>query len=113
MKHKYIWINYEKDQYLNSVDFDEPVNIKGYYRPGGNWPLTNLRTDLTNGNQTIVNGAFSISMETVSLMISSTAGSAIKPKVMEFDASKSNAIYGNSTIVQPPAVCVNIFILMK
>ena len=88
-------------------------NIKGYYRPGGNWPLTNLRTDLTNGNQTIVNGAFSISMETVSLMISSTAGSTIKPKVMEFDASKSNAIYGNSTIVQPPAVCVNIFILMK
>ena len=32
MKHKYIWINYEKGQYLNSADFDEPVNIKGYYR---------------------------------------------------------------------------------
>ncbi|MBR1428876.1 MAG: tail fiber protein [Rickettsiales bacterium] len=29
-----------------------------------------------------------------------------------FDASKENPIYGNSTTVQPPAVCVNVFILV-
>lgn len=27
-----------------------------------------------------------------------------------FDASKSNPIYGNSTTVQPPALCVNVCI---
>ena len=30
-----------------------------------------------------------------------------------FDASKSNNIYGKSTIVQPPAICVNIFICVR
>lgn len=32
MKHKYIWINCDKKEYLDAVDFNEPVNIKGYYR---------------------------------------------------------------------------------
>ena len=30
-----------------------------------------------------------------------------------FDASKSNNIYGKSAIVQPPAICVNIFICVR
>ena len=32
---------------------------------------------------------------------------------VNMDASKSNSIYGKSTTVQPPAICVNIFILAK
>ena len=32
---------------------------------------------------------------------------------IDFNASKSNAIYGKSLTVQPPAICVNIFILAK
>ena len=39
------------------------------------------------------------------------AGNAIT--AINIDASKSNLIYGNSQTVQPPAVCVNIFILAK
>ena len=34
-------------------------------------------------------------------------------KIVSFDASKSNDIYGKSTIVQPPALCVNVFICVK
>ena len=88
-------------------------NIKGYYRPGGNWPITNLRTDLVTDAKSVANGAFAISMEETAILLSSKAGNGSKPKVMEFDASKSNSIYGNSDIVQPPAICVNMFILMK
>ena len=101
------------DGNLNNTINSGLPNIKGYYRPGGNWPMTNLRTDLTNGNNTISNGAFVLSMEQVSIMITSTNSASMRPKVMEFDASKSNAIYGKSKIVQPPAICVNMFILMK
>ena len=101
------------DGNLNNTINSGLPNIKGYYRPGGNWPITNLRTDLTNGNHTISSGAFVLSMEQVSIMITCNNSASMRPKVMEFDASKSNAIYGNSTIVQPPAICVNMFILMK
>ena len=42
------------------------------------------------------------------------SGSAsIKGYTCEFDASGSNPIYGASNIVQPPAICVNVFILVR
>ena len=88
-------------------------NITGYYRPGGNFPLANISTALTNGNQTMFSGACDISMENTTLTFASANINSGKPKVMKFDASRSNPIYGNSDIVQPPAICVNMFILMK
>ena len=41
-----------------------------------------------------------------------TADSSYRATI-NFDASKSNSIYGNSTTVQPPAVCVNYIIKAK
>ena len=98
---------------LNSTINSGLPNITGYYRAGGNVPITNVKTDLTTATPTITSGCLSISMEQTTIMLSTLSGSSVKPKVMNFDASKSNAIYGNSTIVQPPAICVNVFILMK
>ena len=40
----------------------------------------------------------------------SNSGSAADGCAFNFDASRSNTIYGNSTTVQPPAIAVNIFI---
>ena len=100
------------DGNLNSTLNSGLPNITGYYKPGSNIPMTNIKT--TDAQlPTIANGAFSVSMETTAMMLSTSHGNSVKPKIMEFDASKSNAIYGGSNIVQPPAICVNMFILMK
>lgn len=40
---------------------------------------------------------------------SSSAGTVAYRAQLAFDASRSSSIYGNSTTVQPPAYCVNIF----
>ena len=78
-------------------------NIKASYRPGGNWPITNLRTDASN-NPTVVNGAFSLTNEEITLMISSTTATTVKPKVMNFDASNSNPIYQDGAHVNVNAI---------
>lgn len=53
-------------------------------------------------NQNNSVGAFSDSYEYTSLN-SAYDGNTVHPKIVKFDASKSNTIYGNSTTVQPPA----------
>lgn len=42
-----------------------------------------------------------------------SGGTSSSTDTVNFLASRSNAIYGSSTIVQPPAVCVNVFICAK
>ena len=40
----------------------------------------------------------------------SNSGSSSDAKTISFAASRSNAIYGNSTTVQPPAIKLNVLI---
>ena len=42
-----------------------------------------------------------------------SGSTSLKGYTCTFDASNSNAIYGNSTTVQPPAICVNVFICVS
>jgi len=42
-----------------------------------------------------------------------TSSTGIQDATISIDASKSSDIYGKSTIVQPPALCVNVFICVK
>jgi hypothetical protein len=52
-----------------------------------------------------VTGAFNMTSETVP----KAAGSVGEDKKVEFDANKSNPIYGNSETVQPPAIAVTMW----
>ena len=53
-------------------------------------------------------GAFSSEAVGGGLAVSGSGSSATQRR-LTFDASRSSSIYGNSTTVQPPAFCVNIF----
>lgn len=59
-----------------------------------------------NGTQT--NGAFNWNAYTLSRNVSS--GTSAGFGTLDFDASQSNSIYGNSTTVQPPAVTMRYII---
>lgn len=74
--------------------------------------LPNITGDFVGGASTISAGAFSAK----SGAASKTAGAQFTEKVnsfVNFDASRSNAIYGNSDTVQPPAIrvswCIQVY----
>ena len=62
--------------------------------------------ELTNDHAPLVTGAFNYTWVGGS---EPQAGNGRGSYGIDFDASRSNPIYGNSTTVQPPALCVNIW----
>lgn len=56
---------------------------------------------------TNINGCFQGTNSGASTGISGTSGN--NPRTLKFDASRSNAIYGGSSTVQPPAYVVNVW----
>ncbi len=96
------------DGNLNSTLAAGLPNITGSLQPGGISGLT-YSTGIS-----YVDGCFSSSQaESGNTMKSTGAANANCIKKAIFDASESNQIYGNSTTVQPPAICVNVFILVR
>lgn len=93
---------------LNSTLAAGLPNITGSLQPGGISGLT-YSTGIS-----YVDGCFSSSQaESGNTMKSTGAANVNCIKKAIFDASESNQIYGNSTTVQPPAICVNVFILVR
>ena len=93
---------------LNSTLAAGLPNITGSLQPGGISGLT-FATGVGN-----VSGCFSSSESTSGNTMKNTGYSTANCiRTATFDASTSNQIYGNSTTVQPPAICVNVFILVK
>lgn len=58
---------------------------------------------------TSTSGGFSTSTGSGSVNDCSMSSSTNTPQIVSFSASSSNSIYGNSSTVQPPAYCVNIW----
>ncbi|GEM_PF-3182598 len=94
---------------LNQTKTSGLPNITGelYARNGGgHWGF------ISNVSGATQNGAFyTTGKGTYSQMVQTGAGYASGNTL--FDASKSNNIYGRSNIVQPPAICVNVFICVR
>ena len=62
--------------------------------------------EATDQSTPVSSGAFSTKVFDTTV---ANSGSGNKSYEIDFDASDSNSIYGNSTTVQPPAYVVNIF----
>ena len=93
---------------LNSTMQAGLPNITGNFQPGGLSGLTYSAGILD------VDGCFSKSkLERTNYLYCPSSSVTTAYKRAEFDASISNSIYGNSATVQPPAICVNVFILVK
>ena len=80
----------------------------------GSLEVRSHSADSNYGAITSANGTFRRYLKKGEATMTSIAtGSATQTDSVNFLASRSNAIYGSSTIVQPPAVCVNVFICAK
>ena len=93
---------------LNSTLSSGLPDITGSFIPGAvkglTYPLGVQSSD----------GCFSKSQqETGNFLNNPNAVTSTAIRNVQFNASASNSIYGNSTVVQPPAICVNVFILAK
>lgn len=69
-----------------------------------------ISTNRADPNYYTHTGAFSTSVHSD---MAAASGDGEQRLTVNFDASKSNAIYGKSTTVQPPAICVNYIIKAK
>ena len=93
---------------LNNALSSGLPNITGAITPGS---VSGLTYAVGVGS---VDGCFANSAKVNTNFLNNTsAKTATAVQIAKFDASASNSIYGNSTIVQPPAICVNVFILAK
>lgn len=90
---------------LNTEKTSKLPNIFGSYSVNGNYQLHKGIGTAT--------GCFSQINRTSNNNILTDSTSTNGTKTIFFDASSYNNIYGDSPIVQPPAICVNIFILAK
>lgn len=88
---------------LNTEKTSKLPNIFGSYSINGNYPL-HRGSGTASGCLSQINKVSNNNIATESSTISGT-------KTIFFDASTYNNIYSDSPIVQPPALCVNIFIL--
>lgn len=79
----------------------------------GAWKRTDSDSvPVANGGME-ASGAITRIHRNVQYIISTSSNTASRTCGFTFDASNSNAIYGKSTTVQPPALCVNVFILVR
>ena len=79
----------------------------------GAWKRSDSDTvPVANGGME-ASGAIKRIHRSVNSSITTSSNTASRTCGFTFDASNSNAIYGNSTTVQPPAICVNVFILVR
>ena len=93
---------------LNSTLTAGLPNVTGSFTPAGINGLT-YPTGVSN-----VSGCFASSARVnASTMKATGSGSANCVHEVILDASTSNQIYGNSSTVQPPAICVNVFICVS
>ena len=102
---------------FNLPDFTNRViqgGTVGTYKNAGLPNITGtvyIRSASYAGNSSLsgVSGAFSTTNDSGNVNKLSSSQASLVPK-LNFNAQDANSIYGNSTTVQPPALCVNICI---
>lgn len=96
------------DAQLNTTIDSGLPNITGNIRPSWDGGAT---SNIMNGPS---NGAFYTSRNLNEAIdywqyVNTNANPSVRDHTVSFDASRSNAIYGKSSIVQPPALYCNIW----
>ena len=81
-------------------------NIAGTLTKSGSQPFANGAVDLGGTNDYVSSGALGGTNKSTTVYYNTTNSNATRFGALTFDASKSNAIYGNSTTVQPNAYVV-------
>lgn len=88
--------------------------VGGYVEPGlpnitGDFYNKYSNTDIMFGNQSVGSGALKLNVRGSYKVCTNSSGSIASSGSLQLDASESNAIYGNSTTVQPAATQMYLY----